>query len=67
MSQQINLYNPALAPKVEVLSGRRLVIALAGVMRRLPAGLGGGGSGRGAPGAGRSARRPRSSPSCRPR
>jgi hypothetical protein len=29
MSQQINLYNPALEPKVEVLSGRRTVIALA--------------------------------------
>jgi Tfp pilus assembly protein PilN len=32
VSQQINLYNPALAPKVQVLSGRRLVIALAGVV-----------------------------------
>ena len=32
MSQQINLYNPALAPKVQVLSGHRLVIVLAGVM-----------------------------------
>jgi hypothetical protein len=29
VSQQINLYNPALAPKVQVLSGRRLVLALA--------------------------------------
>jgi hypothetical protein len=29
MSQQINLYNPALAPKVQLLTGHRLVIALA--------------------------------------
>jgi hypothetical protein len=32
MSQQINLYNPALAPKVQVLSARRLVMGLAAVM-----------------------------------
>src|SRR5262245_33509375 len=32
MSQQINLYNPALEPKVQVLSGHRLVIALAAVV-----------------------------------
>jgi PAS domain-containing protein len=31
MSQQINLYNPALEPKVQVLSGRRMVAALAAV------------------------------------
>ena len=29
MSQQINLYNPALQPKVEILSGRRMAVALA--------------------------------------
>jgi hypothetical protein len=29
VSQQINLYNPALAPKVQLLSGRRLVLGLA--------------------------------------
>jgi hypothetical protein len=28
VSQQINLYNPALAPKVQLLSGRRLVLGL---------------------------------------
>jgi Tfp pilus assembly protein PilN len=32
VSQQINLYNPALAPKVQLLSGRRLVLALAAVL-----------------------------------
>ena len=31
MSQQINLYNPALAPKVELLSGSRMLLALAAV------------------------------------
>jgi len=31
MTQQINLYNPALEPKVQILSGRRMVIALAAV------------------------------------
>ena len=31
MSQQINLYNPALEPKVEVLSGLRMMIALGAV------------------------------------
>ena len=29
MSQQINLYNPALEPRVQILSGRRMVVALA--------------------------------------
>ena len=29
MSQQINLYNPALEPRVQILSGRRMVAALA--------------------------------------
>jgi hypothetical protein len=32
VSQQINLYNPALAPKVQLLSGRRLVLGLAAVL-----------------------------------
>ncbi len=32
MSQQINLYNPALAPKVEVLSGSRMLLALVAVV-----------------------------------
>jgi len=32
MSQQINLYNPALAPKVQVLSGQRLVLGLGAVL-----------------------------------
>ena len=32
MSQQINLYNPALAPKVQLLSGRRLVLGLAAAL-----------------------------------
>jgi Tfp pilus assembly protein PilN len=32
MSQQINLYNPALAPKVELLSGSRMLVALAAVV-----------------------------------
>jgi cell division protein FtsB len=32
VSQQVNLYNPALAPKVQLLSGRRLVFALAAVI-----------------------------------
>jgi hypothetical protein len=32
VSQQINLYNPALAPKVQLLSGQRLVLGLAAVL-----------------------------------
>ena len=32
MTQQINLYNPALAPKVELLSGRFVLLAAAGVL-----------------------------------
>jgi hypothetical protein len=31
MSQQINLYNPALLPKVDVFSGRVVLLALAGI------------------------------------
>ena len=62
MSQQINLYNPALAPKVQVLSGRRLVLALAAVIAvcLLVWGVAGMDAARLA---GRSARRPPSSPS----
>ncbi len=32
MTQQINLYNPALAPKVELLSGHFVLLAVAGVL-----------------------------------
>jgi hypothetical protein len=32
MSQQINLYNPALAPKVDLLAGRSVLIGLGGVL-----------------------------------
>jgi hypothetical protein len=32
MSQQINLYNPALAPKVDLFSGRAVLLGLAGVL-----------------------------------
>jgi hypothetical protein len=32
MSQQINLYNPALEPKVELLNGSRMLLALAAVV-----------------------------------
>jgi hypothetical protein len=31
VSQQVNLYNPALAPKVEILSGRAVLLGLLGV------------------------------------
>ena len=32
MSQQVNLYNPALAPKVELFSGRSVLLGLLGVL-----------------------------------
>jgi hypothetical protein len=32
VSQQINLYNPALAPKVDLFSGRSVLLGLAGVL-----------------------------------
>jgi hypothetical protein len=32
VSQQINLYNPALAPKVDLFSGRAVLLGLAGVL-----------------------------------